>query len=158
MHGEVLAGAEIGIHRAFAIGRHENKTPCRGRATERGGRLKRDIGRTNIMGEEASHFIILHLADEGGARAERSHTNNCIGGRAARNDVGRAHRLIDGFGLGLTDQPHGAFFELMGDQEIIFCPGENIDNRIAESEHIKLGVGHSIHSIKPVARFAPWGG
>ena len=59
--GQILAGAQEGIHRALAVGCHEHETAPAGWAILREWRRKIDIGGTDIMGERgrrASAFTL----------------------------------------------------------------------------------------------------
>ena len=86
--------------------------------------------------------IVLDLADEGRARAERGEPDDGVGGRAARHFDGRTHGLVDRFGARLVDQRHGAFVHALLEQKILLGAGDHIDDRIADAENVVAGGGH----------------
>ena len=96
------------------------------------------------MGEGAAEFVVLDLADEGGAAAEARHADDGIGGRAARAFHRRPHRLIDLLGARLVDQRHGALVHALRHQEIVLGAGDHVDDGVADAEHVVAGGGHAL--------------
>jgi hypothetical protein len=80
---QVLAGAEVGVHRALAIRRHQDhRTRC-GSPVFEGGRRELHADRPDIMPEDVAKVVIRDLADEGRALAERGHAGRRIAGTPA---------------------------------------------------------------------------
>ena len=103
---QILRGAEIGVHGALAVRRHQHvAAPGRG-AGGRRRRVKRDAGGADIVGEGAAELVVFDLADEGGAAAERRQADDGVGRRAAGNFHRRPHGVIDRLRARLVDQRH----------------------------------------------------
>ena len=94
------------------------------------------------MREGAAEFVVLDLADKSGAAAEARHTDDGIGGRAARAFHRRAHRVVDRLRARLVDQRHGAFVHALRDQKVVFGAGDDVDDGVADAEHVVAGGGH----------------
>ena len=88
------------------------------------------------MGKRPAEQVVLDLADEGCARPEARQADNGVGGRAAGHLDRRAHGLIDRLGAGGVDQRHPALAHALPEQEILFGAGNDIDDRIADAEHV----------------------
>ena len=67
VRGEVLAGAEIGVHGALAVRRHQDEAARGRRPVGRGRHVEVDADRAQIVAEEPAELVVLDLADEAGA-------------------------------------------------------------------------------------------
>ena len=94
------------------------------------------------MREGAAEVVVLDLADESRARTERGHADNSIRGRAAGRLDGRAHRVVDRLRARLVDQRHRAFAHALLEQKILLGAGNDVDDRIADTEHVVAGGWH----------------
>ena len=139
---QILSGAEIGVHRALAVGRHQHVTTCRGWAGRCGRRRKGDTRRADIMGKDAPKLIILDLSNEGRARPQARDPDDRIGRGATGNLHGRAHGVVKLRGPRLIDQLHGAFAHFLLRKEPVVGPRDHINDRIADTENIKSRRGH----------------
>ena len=94
------------------------------------------------MSERAAEVVLLDLADEGRARAERGHADNSIRGRPAGHLDRRSHRVVDRLRAGFIDQRHRAFAHVVLEQKILLGAGNDVDDRIADTEHVVAGGWH----------------
>jgi hypothetical protein len=92
--------------------------------------------------EGAAELVVPDLADEGRARAERGDADDGVGGGTARTFGRRPHGLIDAGCARLVDQRHAALVHALRHQEIVLGAGDDVDNGIADAEHIVAGSGH----------------
>ena len=85
---------------------------------------------------QTTDLIVLDLADISGAPAEPGNADDGVGSRAARHLGGGSHVGIDRGGAGLVDQRHAAFGHAVGGEKALVGPHQNIENRIADPEHV----------------------
>ena len=80
---QILRRAEIGVHGALAVRRHQNVGAAGGGTV--GCRLgfESDAGGADVIGVEAADLVVPDLADIGGARAEAGDADDGVGRRAA---------------------------------------------------------------------------
>src|SRR5205814_8737474 len=76
---QILRGAEIGVHGALAVRRHQDVGAAGGRTVGRGGSVERDAGGADVVAVEFSDLVILDLADKGGARAKTGDADDGVG-------------------------------------------------------------------------------
>src|SRR5262245_4094860 len=139
---QILGGTEISVHRALAVGRDQYVAACC-RWTGRGGRCrKRDAGRADVVGKDATELVVLHLADEGRARTEACHAYDGIRRRAAGNLHRRTHGIVEFRGLALIDQLHGALAHVVLGEKRVMRARNHIDNRIADTKDVETHRGH----------------
>ena len=141
--GEVLRGAEIGVHGALAVGRDQNVGAARGGAAFGRLGLEGDAGGADVVGVERADLVVLDLADKGGARAETGDADNGVGARAAGHFGRRAHVLVDRGGAGLVDQGHAALGHAVTGQKALVGLHQHVENRIADPENVVFCVSHS---------------
>ena len=77
---ELDAGAEIGVHRALPVGRHEDQTARRARTGGGGRRVEAHPGRGNVMAIHLSEEVVSHLADIGAGATERGDPGHRVAG------------------------------------------------------------------------------
>ena len=140
--GEILAGTEIGVHGALAIGRHQHEAARGGGAILGGGGGEMHAHGANVVGEGVARIVSAHLADEGRFGAEGGEAHNGVGRRTAGDHRARAHGLIEAEGARLVDQHHAALVEVFAAEKIIFRAGDHIHDRIAQAQNVILPVGH----------------
>ena len=105
---QLLRRAEIGVHGALAVRRHQD-VGAAGRGTVgRGPGLERDAGGADVVGVETADLVVPDLADIGGAGAEIGEADDGVGRRAAGHLGRRAHVAVDRSGARLVDQRHAA--------------------------------------------------
>ena len=56
--------------------------------------------------------------------------------------AGRAHLAVEAHRLGLVDQPHRALVEALRGEEGVVGVGDDVDDRIADAQHVEAGLGH----------------
>ena len=138
--GEILAGAEIGIHRPLAIRRHEDEAAGRGGAFGCGRGIEFDAHRANVVGEDLAQAVALDLADEGRLGAERGRADDRIGRRSAGSDRRRIHQPHRGFPPAARRSASSPPCAGVALQKIFVGLGDDVDDRIAEAEHVEAAV------------------
>src|SRR6266545_4528815 len=139
---QILGGAEIGVHRALAVGRDQHVAArCRWAGRGRGCR-KRDASRADVVGKDATELVVLDLADEGRARTEACYAYDGIRRRAAGNLHRRTHGIVEFRGLALIDQLHGALAHIVLGEKRVIRARDHIDNRIADTKNVETYRGH----------------
>ncbi len=111
--GQVHAGAEIGVHGALAIGRHQDEGAGRGGTLGRGARVEAHTLRPHVMSEDGAQLILLDLAEIGGLAAEGRNAGGGVAGRPAGDLDRLPHVGIELFGARLVDQVHRALDQPM---------------------------------------------
>ena len=96
----------------------------------------------------AAEPVVLDLADERGAGAERGEPDDGIGRRAARGFHRRPHGIVDRKRARFVDQRHGAFMHALRDQKILLGAGDHVDDGVADAEHV---VADGCHGVAYVA-------
>ena len=134
---QVLRGAEIGVHGALAVRRHQHVAARRRGAVRRRRRVEGDAGGADVVPEHAAEFVVAHLADEGRARAEARHPDDGVRRRAARDLDRRSHGVVDRRRARLVDQRHAALVHALLDQEVVVGAREHIDDGVADAEHVE---------------------
>ena len=147
VRGQLLAGAEEGVHGALAVGRDENVAARGRRAVLRMRRFEVHADRPDVMGEGTSGLVILDLADEGGTDTEGRETDDRIGGRPAADHRGRSHVGVKLLGARLVDEHHGALVQVLTGQKVIVSTGDQIDNRIANPKDVETAFAHANVSL-----------
>ena len=112
--GEVLAGAEIGVHGALAVRRHQDEAARGGGAVLGGRDVVMDVDGLQVVREELAGLVVLHLADEARLHPEGGSARRRVGAGAAGHDGGGAHVPIELLGALLVD-------ELMAPLCTFFC-------------------------------------
>ena len=135
---QFLAGAQIGVHRALAIGRHHDQAAPGRRAARGRRRIKRHARRADIVGEHLPQLIARHPAHKRRARAQRRCTHHRIGRRTTADLAPGAHRTIKRLGLGGIDQPHAAMLDPTAGQEIRGLAADHINDGVAHGENVIL--------------------
>ncbi len=133
---QVLRRAEIGIHGALAVRRHQNVGAAGGGAAGRRPGFEGDASGADVVGVEPADLVVLDLADIGGSRAEIGDADNGVGGRSARHFGRRAHVAIDRGRAGLVDQRHAAFGHAVAVQKSLVGLHQHIENRITDPENV----------------------
>src|SRR3954454_2931100 len=80
---QILRRAEIGVHGALTVRRHQNVGAAGRGAVFRGGRVEGDPGGTDVVDIEIADLVVLDLADIGGTRPQAADPDDGVGGRAA---------------------------------------------------------------------------
>ena len=139
---QVLRGAEIGVHGALAVRRHQDVGAAGGGAACGGLRLIGDAGGADVVAVEIADLVVLDLADIGGTRAEIGDADNGVGGRAAGHFRGRAHVAVDRRRARLVDQRHAALGHAVVGQKLLVGAHQHVEDRIADPEHVVFCLGH----------------
>ena len=88
------------------------------------------------MGEEPAHLVGPDLPDVGRRCAEARDADRGVGGRAARDHRGGAHRGVERFGARLVDEVHAALRDTLGEEEIVLHGGDDVHDGIADAEDV----------------------
>ncbi len=137
-----LAGAEEGVHRALAIGRHEDEAPRgRGLAVARW-RVEIDTDGADVVREHIAQLILGHLAHEGALRTQRAHACQRVRCRTARNFPRRAHRFVKPLRAVFVHQRHPALVQIELVDQFFGAGGHYVDDGIADGDHVVAGFGH----------------
>ena len=101
-------------------------------------------GGAEIGFEHVAEHVVGDLAHEGGAPSERGHAGGGIGGGATGNLLpGQRHLAIEILGPIGIDQVHDPFLHAFVFQKAGFNRGYDVDNRIADGQDVKAGLGHA---------------
>ncbi len=138
---EIHAGAEIGVHRAFAILGDENHRT--------GGRRKRAFRfgfeinalRADVVLEDFSELIFGHLAKISGLAAEIRHACGGVTRTSAGCLQSRSHQRIKQFGPLRVDEVHRTLGNGIVVQELIIAAGNDVDDGIADSQYVEFRHG-----------------
>ena len=139
---KILRGAEIGVHGALAVRRHQDVGAAGGGAAFRRLGLEGRAGGADVVGVEAADLVVLDLADEGGAGAETGDADDGVGAGAAAHLGRRAHVLVDRGGAGLVDQRHAALGHAVAGEKTLVGLHQHVENRIADPENVVFCVSH----------------
>ena len=144
------------VHGALGIrGDEDHAAGCRGTALHGRG-VEQATSGAQIVGKDAAQLVVAHAANEASTAAELGDGRHGVGHRAARGFNARAHGAIEGLGLLLINQGHGALGEPLAFEESVVALGEHINDGVANANDIEgcRGGGHALSS----ARLGPWMG
>ncbi len=136
--------AKEGVHRPLRVGSDEDQDAARRPDVSAWGDEEVDALRFDVMLVNLAELIVGDLADEAGAQAERGETGRGIARRAAADFACGAHQSVKPHRLGFVDQPHRALVERLGGDEGVVGDGDDIDDGIADAQHVEAGVGHGM--------------
>jgi hypothetical protein len=137
-----LGGAEEGVHRPVRVGRDQHHRAGGRLAEIGGGGDELDAGRVEVVPVEFAELVGRDLADEAGAAAERGDAGGGVARRAAADLARRAHMIVEPRRLRRVDQPHHPLGQPLAREEIVIAIGDDVDDRIADREHVEAGFGH----------------
>ena len=126
--GQMLRGAEEGVHGPVPVGRHQDHRARGGRAHVRRRRDELDACGRQVMPVEFAELIRSDLPDEARAPAERRHARRRIAGRSAAHLMRRPHVRIEPLRLLRIDQAHRSFDQPFGAQEVVGRIGDDVDD------------------------------
>ncbi len=101
-----------------------------------------DALRLDVMLVDLAQLVVGDLADERGLEAQRGKPRRGVAGRAAADLPARPHRVVKAHRLRLVDQPHRPLVKPLLGQEGVVGVGDDIDDRVADAEHVVAGLGH----------------
>ena len=129
--------AQIGVHRALAIGGDEDHAARAGKFGPRDRRI-REIGTLGLQGPgvEAPQRIVAHPADESGLEPQIAAARQRVADRSARRLGAVLHRGIEHLGAFTLDQLHDALGDPHVIEEGIIGLGQHIDNGVADADHL----------------------
>ena len=139
---KILRGAEIGVHGALAVRRHQDVGAAGGGAAFRRLGLEGRAGGADVVGVETADLVVLDLADEGRAGAETGDADDGVGAGAAAHLGRRAHVLVDRGRAGLVDQRHAALGHAVAGEKTLVGLHQHVENRIADPENVVFCVSH----------------
>src|SRR5882757_3915048 len=141
---EVLRRAEIGVHGALAILRHQDVGAAGGRPLRGRPGFERDAGGADIVGVHPPDLVVLDLSDIGRARPQARNPDDGIGGRATRHLGRRAHVAVDRSRPRLVDQRHAALGHAVAGEEAFVGLNQHVENRVTDAENVVFCVSHLI--------------
>ena len=133
---EFDAGAEIGVHRALAVRRHEDHRARRRRLGVQWSRVEGDALGADVVRVDLAEMVVRDLAEEGRASAKACDARCRVARRSAGCLDRRAHAAIEQLGPFAVDQVHRSLDDLVLAQEIVVAPGNDIDDRIADAQNV----------------------
>ncbi len=92
-------------------------------------------------GEDIAQLVPGDLAEIGGLAAEIGHTRRRISGAAAGGFECRSHLPVQKLRALRIDEVHRALHDIVFFDEAFRAGGNDIDNRIADRQHVKRGHG-----------------
>ncbi len=137
--------AQIGIHRALAIGRDKDHRPRGGQhaiATRRVDEVGANLG--HRRGIVAPEFVIADPPDKSGREAKRAQSRYGIGDRPARGLPPVGHVRVEKLGAFGFDQLHDALVDTHARQKGIVALADHVHHGIADADG--LISGHSVLS------------
>ena len=139
----MLRGAEEGVHRPVAVRRDQDH-----RSSSRDSeilRLGRELhpGGGQVVAVELAELVGSDLPDEARASAQRGDARRRVRGRTAADLPRRAHVRIEPLRLLGVDQAHRALRQPLGIEESVVGVGDDVDDGIADAQHVETAVGHS---------------
>ena len=105
-------------------------------------RVESDPKGTHVMPEDFTELVVGDLADEGGPQPQCSQAGRRVSGGAAADLPARAHRVVQAHRLGLVDQAHRSLVKSLLAEEGVVSVGDDIDDGVADAEHVIAGLGH----------------
>ena len=112
-----------------------------------GGRGELDAGGGEVVAVEFAELVGRDLADEAGLAAQRRDARRGVAGRAAADLARRAHMVVEPRRLVGVDQPHHPLGQPLGCEEGVVAIGDDVDDRIADAEHVEAGA-RSFESLR----------
>ena len=92
---------------------------------------------------EGAELVGSDLADEAGASAERRDARRRVRSRTAADLPRGAHVRIKPLRFLGVDQAHRSFGQPLGGEESVVGVGDDVDDGIADAQHVETAVGHS---------------
>ena len=139
LRAKLDAGAEIGVHRALAIGRDEDHRAGGGRKGVLRLRCVMHALGANVVGEDAAQLILGHLAEIGRLATEACDACRRVARAAAGSFDGRSHARIEQFGALGVDEVHRCLGYIVVDEKVFFAPRDDINDRIANRQDVIRG-------------------
>ena len=115
----------VGIPKSFELGREFHS------------------GGGQVVPVELAQLVGSHLPDEARANAERCDPRRRVRGRTAADLARGTHVRIEPLRLLGVDQAHRAFRQPLGIEESVVGVGDDVDDGIADAQHVETAVGHS---------------
>jgi len=157
--GKLVGGAQEGAHGALAVRRDVDQATTGAEALARAVFQHRgvevDADGADVVAEDLAQRVFRHLADIGGAPAERADARHGVARRTARGLDPRRHGVIQGRALFLVDQLHRAGDQALGLQEGRFAWRQDVDDGVAQGADVEAGVlgegGQGLGHVRPIA-------
>ena len=103
-----------------------------------------DADRLHVVAVDAGRTASSATLPMKAARAaERGDAGGGVAGGAAGGLDRRPHQVVEPVGFGGIDQPHGALGQPFADEEIVLGARHDVDDRVADAEHVVLLFGHA---------------
>ena len=151
--GQLVAGAEIGVHGPLAMRRHQDhRAGCR-RPVSQPLHLVVDAQASEVGFEDVAQIVGCDLADKSGATAERGNARCGIGGAAAGDAalIGW-HAVVEGGRAFRVDEMHDALGQPFAFEKAFLDRRDHIDDGIADGQNVKTGIGQGNVSYSGVER------
>ena len=151
--GEFGRRAEVGVHRALAVRRHQDKAAAGWRFAPGLAIAENDADGADVVREHPGKLVVAHLAHEANLAAQRGDTGASVGRRAARGLDRRPHPLVKRRGFLGRGQAHGALVERELIQQRLLAGGDDVDERVADAGYLQ-GLIHEDRAFVAAARGA----
>jgi hypothetical protein len=145
---ELRRRAEVGVHGALRVGRHDDEAATARLAAARGLGPEVDAGGPDVVAEHDAELVVGHPADERGTAAERRHADQRVGGGATGDLDRRPHRGVEHLGTFGVDQLHRARREVMSGEELVLLVAEHVDQRVADADDVDP-IAHDARLLDP---------
>ncbi len=136
------AGAEVGVHRALRVRRHQDEA-ARGRGTH--ARRRHAIGDTrggDVMAEHPAQLVVADQADITRAAAQRGEPRHGVGDRSAGHLHPGPHLGIEPVGFEGVDEARRPLDEAAPGEEGLVRVGDHVDDRVADADDVVGCAGH----------------
>jgi hypothetical protein len=90
------------------------------------------------VSEDVTQLVVANLPDVGRPPAERRHTDDRVGRRAARDLDTGAHGRIEIARARLVDELHGAFRQPVVTEKLLAGVGQHVHERVADTDDVEL--------------------
>jgi hypothetical protein len=139
---EQAGDAEVGVHRALGVRRDDDDAPTRRRGGVRRSGPEGHADGVEIVPEDGAQLVVGDLAEVRGAAAEAGEAAHRVGRRPTAHLDGGSERPVQVHGAVGVDQLHRPLDEPVVGEERVVGVGDDIDQGIADADHIELGLGH----------------
>jgi len=138
LRSKLDAGAEIGVHRAFAIRRHEDHRTRRWRLAFQRLGIESDALGSDVVGIDAAKLVVGDLAEECRAATKACDAGSRVARATARGLGRRAHAAVEQIGPLRIDQVHRTLDDAVPGQERVVALRYDVDDGVADAKNVVL--------------------
>ena len=152
---QLHAGAEVGVHGALGVRRHQDQAARRRGAAMAGRRLEMHAGGADVVAEDLAELVAVDLADVGPPAAQRRDAGHGVAGGTARHLDARTHAAVQLLGAGGVDQRHRPLLDPVGREKGVVGMGDHVDDGVADAGDVEFGRGHG-RSLEMLGKCGVW--